>query len=347
MAESNRRVVLDARVVTGTGGGPDKTILHSPRFLEPLGYRMLCAYMRSPGDPGFEVLCERANRLQAPLIEIADRGLFDPRVVMDLVRLCRRERVSIYHGHDYKSNLLGLVLKRFHPMRLVTTAHGWVVYTARTPFYYRIDKFCLRHYERVICVSDDLVAQCRRAGFRPGRLVLLENGIDLTSYARFAPTAEAKARLGFDSSRPLIGAVGRLSPEKGFDVLINAVAKLRDGGNIAQLAIVGDGGEGPRLQAMIDRLGLGDSVRLAGFQDDPRPYYEAFDVFALSSLREGLPNVLLEAMALNVPCVATKSTACRGSSRMGSAVGSWPRATSQASPPGSRNCWLTSHCGGA
>jgi glycosyltransferase involved in cell wall biosynthesis len=306
MADANNPVVLDARVVTGTGGGPDKTILHSPRFLEPLGYRMLCAYLHPPGDPGFELLRERAERLQAPLAEIPDRGLFDLRAVLDLVRLCRCERVSIYHGHDYKSNVLGLLLKRFHPMRLVTTAHGWVVHTARTPLYYRVDKFCLRRYERVICVSDDLVTECAQAGVSPERLVLLENGVELTAYARTVPTADAKARLGFDPTRLLIGAIGRLSPEKGFDVLINAVAKLRERGVLPQVAIVGDGGEQPRLRAMIERLGLRTDVCLVGFQADPRPYYEAFDVFALSSLREGLPNVLLEAMALGVPCVATR-----------------------------------------
>src|SRR6266568_1176403 len=167
MTDLKHPVVLDARVVSGTGGGPDKTILHSPRFLEPLGYRMVCAYLHPPGDAGFEVLRERAHQLQAPLAEIIDRGPFDLRAVAALLRLCRRERVAIYHGHDYKSNLLGLLLARFHRMRLVTTAHGWVVHSARTPLYYRIDKFCLRRYERVICVSEDLVAECRRAGVSP------------------------------------------------------------------------------------------------------------------------------------------------------------------------------------
>lgn len=306
MTDAIRPVVLDARVVSGTGGGPDKTILNSPRALEPLGYRMLCAYLHPPRDRGFEVLRKRADQLQAPLIEILDRGPCDPGVFAELLRVCRRERVAIYHGHDYKTNLLGLLLRRFHPMRLVTTVHGWVVHTARTPVYYRIDKLCLRRYERVICVSDDLVTECRCAGVSAQRLLLLENSIDLSAHARTRSIAEAKARLGFDPARPLIGAVGRLSPEKGFDHLLAAAAMLRASRSPAQLVIVGGGDEEPRLRAMIERLELGPDLRLAGFQADPRPYYEALDVFALSSLREGLPNVLLEAMAFGVPCVATR-----------------------------------------
>jgi len=297
--------VLDARVVTGTGGGPEKTILNSPRFLQPFGYRMICAYLHPPNDSGFAVLRHKAQSLAAPLAEIVDRGPWDWRVVRQLLRLCRKEKVVIFHGHDYKTNVLGLLLRSFYPMRLVTTVHGWVRHTSRTPVYYRIDKSCLPRYERVICVSHDLYRACRSLGVSRRRLVLLENGIDLGSYTRTHTLVEAKQRLGFDPTRPLVGAVGRLSAEKGFDLLIEAVARLRSEGLSLQLVIVGEGEEQPRLQAMMQKWGFGVDGRLAGFQPDPRPFYEAMDLFVLSSLREGLPNVLLEAMALRVPCVAT------------------------------------------
>jgi glycosyltransferase involved in cell wall biosynthesis len=299
-------VVLDARVVTGAGGGPEKTILNSPRLLREFGYRMICAYLHPPGDSGFDVLRAKAQSLDAPLESIPDRGPWDWRVLRKLLQLCRREQVAIYHGHDYKSNLLGLVLKRFWPMRLVTTAHGWVKHTARTPLYYRIDKWCLPRYEQVICVSGDLMEACQRAGVSENRCVLLENGIDLAAYRRTQSLSEAKRALGFDPDRPLVGAVGRLSPEKGFDILIDAIVQLQAAGSPVQLVIVGEGGEQARLQAKIDALGLNPHCRLAGFQAEPKPVYEAMDLFALSSLREGLPNVLLEAMALGVPCVATR-----------------------------------------
>src|SRR5438270_4568520 len=181
---SEMPVVLDTRVVAGSGGGPDKTILNSPRFLASAGYRMLCGYMHPPGDPGFEQLRSRAHAWQAPLLSIADRGPWDWRVVTRMLDICRRERVTIWHGHDYKSNALGPLLKRFWPMRLVTTVHGWVRHTARTPLYYRVDKFCLSRYEQVICVSEDLVKECRRAGVAAKRCLLLENGIVLAAYGR-------------------------------------------------------------------------------------------------------------------------------------------------------------------
>lgn len=240
-AEDGREeiVVLDARVVSGTGGGSDKTILNSPRFLVQAGYRNLCVYLHPPGDPGFEQLRKRARIAEAPLISVPDRGPWDWRVIGRTLDICRRERVAIWHGHDYKSNALGLLLRRFWPMRLVTTVHGWVKHTRRTPLYYRIDRFCLPRYERVICVSKDLQDECLKIQVPAERCLLIENGIDLAEYSRTRTIAEARQALGIAPGRLVVGAVGRLSAEKGFDLLIRAVDRLTRAGLDLELLIAG------------------------------------------------------------------------------------------------------------
>jgi glycosyltransferase involved in cell wall biosynthesis len=298
--------VLETRVVKGAGGGPDKTILNTPRFLTAAGYRTLCAYMHPPGDPGLEPLRAKARRWQAPLISVPDRGPWDWRVVGQLLQLCRRERVAIWHGHDYKSNALGLLLRRFWPMWLVTTVHGWVHYTRRTPLYYWLDRQCLPRYERVICVSEDLHERCLASGVPAERCALVENAIDTAEFRRRLPAAEAKERVGVPEGRFLIGAVGRLSAEKGFDLLIRATDRLVREGLDVELLIVGEGDQQPALEALAAELGCAARVRLVGYRPDVKDLYQAMDVFALSSWREGLPNVLLEAMALEVPVVATR-----------------------------------------
>ncbi|MCI0641951.1 MAG: glycosyltransferase [Gemmataceae bacterium] len=306
LAPSGTPVVLHTRVVTGTGGGPDKTILNSPRYLLPAGYRTLCAYMHPPGDPGFEELERKAAAWNVPLLSVPDRGPWDWKVVTRCLDICRRERVAIWHGHDYKSNALGLLVRRFWPMRLVTTVHGWVKHTRRTPLYYSIDRFCLPRYEKVICVSQDLYEAAVAAGVPAERCVLIENAIDTAEFARRRTVAQAKAGNGISPERFVIGAVGRLSAEKGFDYLIRAANQLLREGLDLEVHIIGEGEEKTRLQELSQSLGLADRIRLLGYRADVRELYEAMDVFALSSLREGLPNVLLEAMALEVPVVATR-----------------------------------------
>ena len=135
--------------------------------------------------------------------------------------------------------------------------------------------------------------------------MLLENGIDPAEYTRKQTTEEAKTALGLPTGDWHIGAVGRLEPEKAFDLLIRAVQQINTAGVGCRLTVVGEGHDRPRLEALVAELGLAGRVSLPGWQSDVKRWFEAMDVFALSSRREGLPNVLLEAMALGVPCVST------------------------------------------
>lgn len=301
----SRPVVLHARVVTGTGGGPDKTILNSPRFLTDLGYESVCAYLHPPNDPGFEELKQRAESLNAELISVPDRGIKDVSVISRMLRICRERNVSIWHGHDYKSDALGLLLCQFHPMKLVSTVHGWGVKSKKTPLYHAIDRFSLKSYDRVICVSDKLLAECLSAGVPIGNLCEIDNAIDLSSYESLAEKRDAKVQLGVDPDKPVVVAVGRLSKEKAFDLLIQSFADLLQTGIDATLVIAGDGPERDTLRSHITSLGYEDSIQLVGHVSDPRNVYAAADAFALSSTSEGLPNSLLEAMACGVPVVAT------------------------------------------
>lgn len=306
MTGEPRPFVLHTRVVVGTGGGPEKTIFNSPRFLRPLGYDAACAYMHPPDDPGFAELRRRAEAAGAELIGLPDRGPLDFGLVRRFAALCRERRVAVWHGHDYKSNLLGLLVRRRHPMRLVTTVHGWVRFTRRTPLYYAVDRWSMRRYDRIVCVSDDLHDRCLAAGVPPDRVVTIENAIDAGAATRTLDRTEAKRRLGVVPGRFLIAAAGRLSDEKGFDRLIAAVGRLVAAGIDAELVIAGEGDRLEPLRRLAAESGLADRVRLLGFVADLSTLYQAADAFALSSLREGLPNVLLEAMAYGAPVVSTR-----------------------------------------
>jgi glycosyltransferase involved in cell wall biosynthesis len=299
-------VVAHVRVVTSAGGGPDKTILNSPRYLNRYGYRAICAYMHPPGDPGFHKLEQMARKLDAPLFSIPDHGAWDLRVIRLLWKLCRRNRVAIWHAHDYKSNVLGLLLRPFWPMKLVTTVHGWVSTAGRSRQYYKIDRRSLRYYERVICVSSDLYDECLASGVSANRCTVIQNAVDTEQFSPGNSRIEAKLRQGFHPHRFCVGAVGRLATEKAFDRLILAVDRLLDRGFDLELVIVGEGEERPRLESLIAKLNRGDRIRLLGYRTDTVLLFQAMDLFVLSSLREGLPNVVLEALAVQVPVVATR-----------------------------------------
>jgi glycosyltransferase involved in cell wall biosynthesis len=191
-------------------------------------------------------------------------------------------------------------------MKLVTTVHGWVQHTRRTPLYYAIDKLCLRRYDEVVCVAKDLYEECLKIGIAPPRCHWVHNGIDTEQFRRHRPIREVRGQHWHPSSVQVIGAMGRLSEEKGFDILIRAVAHLLNQGFDLELWIAGEGGQRNHLQSLIDRLQTSQRIKLLGHVDDAQAFFESLDIFVLSSVREGLPNVLLEAMALEVPVVATR-----------------------------------------
>ncbi len=297
MSSGSPIVVAHTRIVSGAGGGPEKTILNTPRHLVGSRYRAFALYLVAPGDSAFEVLRERAREKDCELVALEDRWPFDPRTLNRLAAICRERGVTIWHGHDYKSNFYGVLLRRRAQLRLVTTMHGWVQPSWKTPLYFAIDRWSLRRYEQVMAVSQDLYDEALRSGVARERLTLIENAIDTEEFRRRAPTS---------GKTFVIGAVGRLSEEKGFHLLIEACERLAAKGLEFELRIAGEGAQKDALARQIAAARHGSRWKLLGFQKDTRALFEGFDLFALSSLREGLPNVVLEAMAMEVPVLATK-----------------------------------------
>ena len=298
-------VVLHARVVAGRTGGPDKTIFESSACVDPGRYDVHVVYIHPQGDPIVQELEERASQSGCQLHTLAESGAVDMRTVTALRRMCKQLKVDIWHGHDYKTNALGLLLRRIHPMKLVTTAHGWTDDTPRARLYHKLDNFMLPHYDRVMTVSQKLHQQCLQLGVAPERLTYIPNGI---AHKDYQPTGQAdsmRTYLGVPPGRKVIGQVGRLSPEKGLDRALKTVARLTAMRHDVQLLIVGDGPERNNLLRLSEQLNISDRVLFAGWQKDARPYYEAMDLLLLSSLTEGMPNVVLEAMAMGVPVAAT------------------------------------------
>jgi hypothetical protein len=120
---NSRPFVLHARMLSGDGGGPEKTILNSPRFLRQHGFDSACLFIKSADDQNSKILTSRAASASAEIMCVDDKGRFDRNVVKQCLRLCREHNVDIWHAHDRRSTSLGLLVRRFHEMHLVTTAH--------------------------------------------------------------------------------------------------------------------------------------------------------------------------------------------------------------------------------
>ena len=297
--------VLELRSVSGTGGGPEKTILLGAAQAGP-GVNVTVCYLRDRRDPVFGI-DRRAATAGVDYVEVAERHSLDPSIWRRLRDLVRARAIDVVHAHEYKTDLLAWLLSRSTGAAPLATAHGWTGHSRRERLvYYPADKRVLGRFPLVVAVSSDVKADLVAGGCRPERVRVLLNGIDHRIFRRDrARMAEARARFGVRDGHVVIGAVGRLEPQKRFDLLIAAFAKIREAHRSAHLLIAGDGSLRQALQTQIDDHQLGSWCRLLGHVDDVPLFHHALDLFVQSSVYEGTPNAVLEAMALETPVVAT------------------------------------------
>jgi len=297
--------------VIDSGGlyGAEVMLLHLMEAQVRLGLEPVLVSIGSPGcgEKPVEVEARRRGLRVVPF-----RMRPGPNWVgaFNILRFARCEEFELLHSHGYKGNILfGLLPKKLRRLPVVTTLHGWTWTGGLTRMwiYELLDALSLRFIDRVVVVNQAMRSHPRLQFRRNARLMVIENGIPLAVPAQaqnepaLDPRILAYARKGFT-----VVAVGRLSREKGFDLLLEAVAGLVSQGKDIRLLIMGEGGLRESLLAQASELGISDRLLMSGYIPDAGRYLSRFGCFAIPSLTEGLPMVLLEAMAAGVPIVASR-----------------------------------------
>jgi len=287
-------------------GGPGKTILETYRAIDRDRFRMhLGVFLtRQETDASPFVAAARATGMPVHLI----RGFnqYDLRMVWRLAALVRELGVDIVHAHEVKSDVVAYLASRVHRVPIVTTLHGWFGTGRRHRFLIALDRRVVRRFDRVMAVSDQIARSIAANGAVDGKVSVLHNGIVLERYRRTGVRGGLAELAGREVPSPVIASIGRISPEKGHADLIDAFAILASRGCRISGVLVGDG---PARSALADRiraLRLERSVFMLGYLQEPQRVLEETDLMVLPSHTEGLPNAALEALAMEVPVLATR-----------------------------------------
>jgi glycosyltransferase involved in cell wall biosynthesis len=294
--------VLELRSVKGTGGGPDKTILNGTARTDTRRFEICVCYVRDIRDTSFSIH-ESAASLGIDYVEALERHSFDTSVWHQLSRIVRDRRIDIVHAHDYKTDFLAWLLSLRTPVIPLSTAHGWSGDSFRERLYYAFDKRLLARFPAVIAVSGPIERTLIDHGATSDKVHRIPNGIDQQFFRRIPDLRERMRRaLSIPSTELVIGSVGRLEPEKRFDLLLKAAAQISP---VPRIVLIGEGSYRDALLRQASALGIAGQLTLAGLRRDVRDVLSAFDVFVQCSDTEGVPNAVLEAMATEVPVVAT------------------------------------------
>src|SRR5687768_16366860 len=308
-------------------GGPAKHVVWLTSALQDANYRSLLVTGTVPdGEEDMSYFADEAGVEPFYIPEMSrEISLKDAITVWKLFRLFLRERPDIIHTHTAKAGTVGRVAGFFYrwltpgtlagrPRRckFVHTYHGHVFHSyygrARTRLSLAIERMLARMVtDRLIVISAQQGAEIGndfRVG-RPGQIKVVPLGLDLQVFADHATRRQRfRQELGIDDETILIGIVGRLTQIKNHRMFLNAAARLKSHARL-RFVIIGDGSLKHALEQQAESLGLKDKVIFAGGRKDPEYFYPALDVVALTSLNEGTPLTLIEAMANARPIVAT------------------------------------------
>lgn len=210
-------------------------------------------------------------------------------------------RPDVVHTHGYRADVIAGAVGRAYRVPVVSTVHGFTGGGLRNRLYEHVQSFALRRADAVIAVSAPLVQQLIVAGVPRTKIHCVPNGFALPMET--VTRSAARQKLGIPRDALVAGWVGRLSREKGADVMLDALAQV----DVSwRLSIIGDGLERDALHQQAANLGIANRITWHGLLENAGSLLTAFDAFVLSSRTEGTPIALFEAMHACVPIVATR-----------------------------------------
>jgi glycosyltransferase involved in cell wall biosynthesis len=223
----------------------------------------------------------------------------DIRVIRQLSDIIANRNIDLLVTHDYKSNFYGYFACRKHKLPQLAYFHGLTTENFRMKLYNAIDRFMLRKMSRIITVSNITRQLLIKRGITPDKIDVVFNAIDSSSMITESVQKERSDKVC------RVIAAGRFSHEKGFDVLLKAVAEIKDKSMPFEIHLYGLGIEENRLRQMVKRLKIDHLIRFCGFVDDILPVLSEMDFMALSSRSEGMPVIILEAWSQQLGVLAT------------------------------------------
>ncbi len=301
------------------------------QFLLPLTAALECegfaVAISCARGPWFDEMESRGFRLVDNPVSRNANVWHHARSVWRTARLLREENITVLHVHTPIAALVGRLAARIAGTPLVIyTAHGFYFHENSRP----LTKAALIALEKIGSVCGDFImtvsAEDRAAAVKYGiaraeKVETIYNGVDTGHYnpSRFSAEDRAAYRKGFKipADASVVGIMGRLVREKGFFEFFEAAATVLKQHPDTWFLVVGDllpsdyDGRRDELKQHIERMGVAHRTVFAGMVNDPAPALNAMDIFCLPSYREGMPISLLEAMSMELPCIATNIRGCR------------------------------------
>ncbi len=299
--------VVHISKVKGIAGSEGHLLMLLPGLAQQ-GLDVTMLVLEEPAAPP-DTFCKAMSSQGVPVERLAIHAHLDPGLTGRLTDRLRALKPDVVHTHLLHADLYGLPAARRAGARATVSSRHNDNPFRRNPLLRWANHRAMRRTDRVIAISHALARFVEEVEHvDPARIVTIPYGYDPPEIPPHARET-LRAELGFTPDAPVVGFFGRLIPQKGVDVLLDAFARLRPRFPQAHLLIVGDGSLRDALEAQAETLGVRDAVTFAGWVARARQMMPACDVIAMPSRWEGFGLVALEAMGCSLPMVASRVSA--------------------------------------
>lgn len=270
-------------------------------------------YLLSILCPSEGLLPERLRGIGIHLVPFEIPRLFSPAALLRLIRLLQQHKPDIMQSHGARMNFYAALAGRWAGVPvIISTIHNslydYPISSVRRSLYLLGERLTFTLADRMVCVAEALAQDLKeRSGRDPRKIQVIQNGVDLKAFdPEKVNRSKARREFGLEEETPLIGIIGRMTPQKGHLDLLAALVQIKAAIPTVKAMIVGDGPIRADLVQYANAHRLEDCCIFTGMREDIPTIIAALDVVALPSLSEGLPFILLEAMAMGKAAVATR-----------------------------------------
>lgn len=283
---------------------PGRTILDCAESLEGNGFHFIIAGFSGGAQKTNEYTNEARNR-NLDVVIIEEKNAFDYNVIRQILSIISEYKIDVIHAHDFRSDLFGLLCAKIRRKPIVSTIHGWIANDKKGVVYTWLDKRLLRFFNKVISVSNKTAKIAVDSGINSNKITVINNALKLENYEKYKVEKCLRKELGLSTDAVLIANIGRLSPEKGQLDFLKASETLLKKHEQVKVLLIGIGENYDMLKKYAVSHNIDDSVFMLGFRKDMVNIYNNVNMIVQSSYTEGMPNVVLEAMLMRVPVIAT------------------------------------------
>jgi glycosyltransferase involved in cell wall biosynthesis len=314
---SNARPIRIMRIIArlNIGGPAIHVALLTEKFSPPRYESMLVCGTLDEAEGDMTYYAESRGIQPTVLADLgrAINPISDLRTIWTLVKLMREFQPDVVHTHTAKAGFTGRIAARLAGVPVIVhTFHGHVFkgyFTGlKTQVFIQIERFAARLSDAIITLTEELRRELADEYHitRRGRITVLPLGFDLSPFTAIPrKNGDFRRAWHIPADALLVGIVGRMVPVKNHALFLNAAAKIRQSLPKAHFVMVGDGELRPQIEAQIAALGLQSAVTITGWQREVAPIYSDMDVLVISSLNEGTPVTVIEALASCCPVVTT------------------------------------------